>query len=194
MKNILIFGVGRAGKTTLSRILKEKYPRYNLIQSDSIKWGIITAKGLEEEYTKYVEKQKEFEHGELFQNILLEIFNYCIEDDKNQFGYILESGQLNVKNIASKIDFNKTAVICLGHGELDKQGIIKLCRKYDTKEDWSYYETDEDLDKHAEKWSEMNKEIEEECKRYNIKYIDTSKDRKQALNDAFKYISNEIKR
>ena len=37
MKNILIFGIGRTGKTTLSNLIKSKYKSYNLIHSDSIK-------------------------------------------------------------------------------------------------------------------------------------------------------------
>lgn len=41
MKNVLIMGTGRAGKTTTSKMLKEKYKEYNLIHSDSIKWGLI---------------------------------------------------------------------------------------------------------------------------------------------------------
>ena len=32
MKNILIMGVGRAGKTTLSKLLKDKYNSYSLIE------------------------------------------------------------------------------------------------------------------------------------------------------------------
>jgi hypothetical protein len=31
MKNILIMGIGRAGKTTLSNMIKEKYNEYNII-------------------------------------------------------------------------------------------------------------------------------------------------------------------
>lgn len=45
MKNIVIIGVGRAGKTTLSNMIKDKWNQYNLIHSDSIKWGIIRGKG-----------------------------------------------------------------------------------------------------------------------------------------------------
>ena len=43
MKNILIMGIGRAGKTTLSLKIKDKYNNYNLIHSDSLKWAIIRA-------------------------------------------------------------------------------------------------------------------------------------------------------
>ena len=48
MRNILIIGVARAGKTTLSNMIKEKYNQYNLIHSDSIVWGMIRESGKEE--------------------------------------------------------------------------------------------------------------------------------------------------
>ena len=57
MKNILIMGIGRAGKTTLSNMIKDKYNSYNLIHSDSLKWAMIRAKDEEEYYRKNVDKQ-----------------------------------------------------------------------------------------------------------------------------------------
>lgn len=67
MKNILIMGIARAGKTTLSEMLKDKYNSYNLIHSDSLKWAMIRAEDKEKYYRTNVDKQKEFEHGEYFQ-------------------------------------------------------------------------------------------------------------------------------
>ena len=57
MKNIVIIGVGRAGKTTLSNMIKDKWNQYNLIHSDSIKWGIIRGKGEEPYYRKNIKAQ-----------------------------------------------------------------------------------------------------------------------------------------
>ena len=138
MKNILIIGIGRTGKTTLSNMIKEKYPQYNLIHSDCIKWGIIRGAGKEEYYKENIKEQKEFEHGEYFQRVLLEFFNSCIRNDKNKYGYILESGQLEPKIVREMIDFNETEIICLGHGDLSKEDIINLCRKHDKQQDWTY--------------------------------------------------------
>jgi adenylate kinase family enzyme len=42
MKNILIMGIGRAGKTTLSNMIKDKWNSYNLLHSDSLKWAITS--------------------------------------------------------------------------------------------------------------------------------------------------------
>lgn len=183
MKNILIIGIGRAGKTTLSNMIKEKYPSYNLIHSDSIKWGIIRAKGLEEYYRTNIKEQKEFEHGEEFQRVLLEFFTSSIRNDLNKNGYILESGQLQPELVKEFINFEDTEVICLGHGNLSKEDIIKLCRENDKEKDWTYKISDKDLEIHTEKWYEMNRTLKKECDKYGIKYIDTSKNRVEILNN-----------
>ena len=182
-------GIGRAGKTTLSNMIKNKYKDYNLVHSDCIKWAIIRAKGMEKYYSTNIRKQKEFEHGEEFQKILLEFFASSIRNDTNKDGYILESGQLQPKLVREYIDFNNTQVICLGHGNLTKQDIIDLCRNHDKKEDWTYDVSDEELEAHAEKWAEMNEELKRDCPKYGIKYIDTSKNREEILNK----LLNEIR-
>lgn len=183
MQNILIMGIGRAGKTTLSNMIKEKYNNYSLIHSDSIKWALIRAAGKESYYTKNIKEQKEFEHGEYFQKVLLEFFNSCIRNDINNRGYILESGQLEPKIVKEYIDFKTTKVIALGHGNLTKNDIIKLCRDNDTSEDWSFGLSEEELDAHAEKWAETNQILKEDCPKYGIEYIDTSKNRKEILKN-----------
>ena len=62
-----------------------------------------------------------------------------------------------------------------------KQGIIKLCREHDTDEDWSSKLTDEQLGINADKWVEKNELLKNECPKYGIRYIDTSKNRNKIL-------------
>lgn len=188
MKNILIMGIGRAGKTTLSEMIKEKHPEYNLIHSDSIKWAMIRAAGKEEYYRTNIKEQHEFECGEYFQRVLLEFFNSCVRNDKNKHGYILESGQLEPKYVREMLDFDKTEVICLGHGNLKEKDIIKLCREHDKQGDWTYNISDADLEAHVEKWVQMNEQLKKECLTYEIKYIDTSKDRNAILKNILQNI------
>lgn len=194
MKNILIMGIGRAGKSTLSDMIKEKYSGYNLIRSDDIKWGIIRAQGKEEFYRTYIEKQKEFETSEYFQRTVLEIFKSAIKWDIHHHGYILESGQLEPKIVKELIDFENTIVLCLAHGDLTKEDIIHLCLKYDKPKDWSYKMPYEDLEKHAQSWAEKNELLKKECPKYGIEYIDTSKDREKILKEVLEKISEEIEK
>ena len=126
MKNIIIMGIGRAGKTTLSNMIKDKYNSYSLLHSDSLKWALIRAKGKEEYYRGNINKQKEFEHSEYFQKILLELFNSLIRNDKKQYGYILESGQLHPRLVNEMVDFKNTIVICLGLGNSSIDDMVNI--------------------------------------------------------------------
>lgn len=180
MRNILIMGIGRAGKTTLSKMIKDKYNSYNLLHSDSLKWAMIRAKNQETYYRENVDKQKEFEHGEYFQRTLLELYNSLIRD---KYKYILESGQLHPKIVKEMIDFNTTNVICLGLGNLSIDDMVEQCIKYDTVESWTYNLPKEYLVKHAQDWYYSNEMLKKECPNYGIEYIDTSKDREKILKD-----------
>ena len=156
MKNILIMGIGRAGKTTLSEMLKNKYNNYNLIHSDSLKWAMIRANNKEEYYRTNVEKQKEFEHGEFFQRTLLEFFESSIRKDIKNYGYILESGQLHPKIVSEMINLKETIVVCLGLGNLNVDEIVELCINHDTEKDWTFGLSKEYLKKHAIDWYSAN--------------------------------------
>ena len=175
MKNILIMGIGRAGKTTLSEMIKNKYNAYNLIHSDSLKWALIRAENKEAYYRENVDKQKDFEYGEYFQKALIEFYNSLIRHDEKGYGYILESGQLHPKYVKEMIDFENTIVLCLGLGNLTKNEIVNLCVEYDQEKDWTYGLPRDYLEKHAEDWYNCNEMLKIECPKYGIKYIDTSK-------------------
>lgn len=51
-------GIGRAGKTTLSKTIKDKCNSYNLIHSDALKWAMIRAENKENYYRKNVDIQE----------------------------------------------------------------------------------------------------------------------------------------
>lgn len=192
LKNILIMGIGRAGKTTLSEMLKEKYKSYSLIHSDSLKWAMIRAKGKEKYYRTSVDKQKEFEHSEYFQKTLLEFFNSSVSHDGNHYGYILESGQLHPKVVKEMIDFEKTIVVCLGLGNLNVDEIVEQCVKYDTEKDWSFGLSKKNLKEHATDWYFANEMLKKECPKYGIKYYDTSVNRVSVLNNIMKEIEKNL--
>ncbi len=183
MKNIIIMGIGRAGKTTLSKMIKDKYNSYNLIHSDSLKWALIRAENKEEYYRENVDKQSEFEHSEYFQKALLEFYNSQIRKDEKEYGCILESGQLHPKYVKEMIDFDNTIVICLGLGNLNQDEIVDLCIKYDTEKDWTYGLGREYLEEHAKHWYNCNEMLKQECPKYGIQYIDTSRNREEVLKE-----------
>lgn len=191
MKNILIIGVARTGKTTLSKMVKQKYNEYNLIHSDSIIWGIIRGEGKEEYYTKNIDKRKEYVHSETMQNILIETFKSLIKADNEKYGIIFETGQLEPKYLSELLKNESVYCICLGHGDLDEHQIKELCRKHDTETDWTSKMNDEQLEINCKKWTGKNKILKDQCKKYNIEYFDTSNNRREVLENILNKIVKE---
>lgn len=192
MKNVLIIGVARAGKTTLGNMIKDEFNQYNIIHADSIIWWIIRGTGREEYYTQNVKARKELVHSDKFQRIILEIYKSSIHQDTKNYGTILESGQLEPKYARELLDMGNLICVCLGHGDLDKQGIMKLCREHDTEKDWTYRISEENLSANADKWDEKNRMLKVECPRYGIEYIDTSKDREKTLQKILSRIGEKV--
>lgn len=193
MKNILIMGIGRAGKTTLSKMIKNKVNAYNLIHSDSLKWGMIRGEDKEDLFRENVDKQKEFEHGDYFQKSLLFFFNSLIREDTNHYGYILESGQLHPKIVSELVDFENTVVICLGLGDLNAEQMVEQCLKYDTEESWTYGLDRDYILEHALDWDSANQMLKIECTKYGIEYFDTSKNRIETLENLMNYVIEKAK-
>lgn len=80
-------------------------------------------------------------------------------NDKEQYGTILESGQLHPKIVTEMIDFKDTIVLCLGLGNLKPEDIVEQCLKYDTKESWTYGLPKEYILKHAKDWYNSNEKL-----------------------------------
>ena len=76
-------------------------------------------------------------------------------------------------------------IIIMGIGRAGKTTISLI-------KDWTYDITDEELEAHAEKWAEMNELLKVECPKYGIEYIDTSKNRKEILNNILQKLEKEM--
>lgn len=163
-KNIIIIGPSRTGKTTLSNKIKRAHTEYNLIHADSILWGIIRGIGKYEYYNTHVNERKKLAHSEIFQSVLIEIYKSSVRYDKDEFGVILESAQLEPKMLKELSQNN--ICICLGHGNLTPKEIMEQCRKYDTCNDWSYKISDKDLLFNCEKWYQQNLLFKKDCLKF----------------------------
>ena len=88
--------------------------------------------------------------------------------------------------------FDNSIMICLGYPNITKEEAISNWKKYDTELDWTKNKKDEELLNHAEKEIKNSKYLEEQCKIYNIKFIDTSYKRNEVLNELVEYIEKTI--
>lgn len=183
MKNIIIMGVGRAGKTTLSKLIKAKYPEYDLIHSDNLKWAIIRANNKEPEFRADIQAQMDWEKSEYYQNILIEYFASAIK-----YGpVILETGQLYLEHLVNHQRYTQikdnTEIIVLGTGQRNAVEIANICQKHDTSDSWTFGIDRNKLLDYAKDWERQDKQRFLECEKYGIRYNDTTGDRTKKLSE-----------
>lgn len=176
--HVIIAGTARSGKTTLALLLnKYGYTHYKM---DSIKRGICETFDLKYDDWKDVSP------------IMCNIINRIIQDNKTDTNYNLEKYLFDTPFIypkdLEKIDTSDTIVIFLGYAHIGVEEEVKLIRENDKDYYWTNKIDDNVLVNWTKENIEYSKYLEEECKRLNIKYFDTSNDRDGVLQNAVEYI------
>ena len=143
-KNVLIIGPGRAGKTTLSKMLNKKYG-YSIISIDDIVSGfeaypelkihhdgdaIDTAKRLAPFLIKYL---SELTEGRLFNSGIKFVIERTHIDFEKIIPY-LESDKYRKKYMIMGLTYNNVT----------EQQLYDCLRKNDTEDDWTYWCRDEE--------------------------------------------------
>lgn len=178
MKDILIFGVPRAGKSTLSRLLQEELENYQVFTIDAIRnaFGDIFPKL---EINDHGGKNNETTLPNYVSRLLY--WHHKLQKDKK--GYIVEGCQVLPDKVKEVFDLENSIVIYLGHGKLLPKEILKNIRKYDTPDEYSYTRDDDRMLKQCRKYYELEQMIISKCKEYGFIYVDTSTNRKEVLDE-----------
>ena len=138
MKNIIIGGTVRSGKTTLANLLRNRFG-YSKVESDTIvnafdkvfpELGII------------------HKHAELarikYEPFLFEILNGFCRDLKYAGNITVFPGsQFLPENLAKYEQLDKYIVVFLGINAPSAEEMLKVIRKSDTEHDWTYKKDDE---------------------------------------------------
>ena len=166
MKNILIIGVARSGKSRFSK----KFKNYNHIPMDyftsSLKHnfkdiGITSNIVIDRDSSKKL-------------SLLLSRVMNIMNDTEEKF--IIDSAHLYPEDIYPYIDTNKWDIYCLGYPTISVEDKFNEIRKYDTDKDWTYKRNDEELKDIISKLINISKEMKKTCEKLNIKFIDTNKE------------------
>lgn len=187
MKNVLILGSGRSGKSTLSRKIKNRIPEYDLIHIDSIRNAILC--NLDHEIADYF---MDYDKNEFFQKSLLEFLDAQTSQGLNMYGTILEGAQIMPAVLSTYKNLDNTIVAFLGHGNLEENDFFNLVRSHDVETDWTFNKTDEELRESIKWFHERNRFIMKECEKYGFKYFDTHENRDKSLDEVSDFICMQL--
>lgn len=183
MKNIIIIGPSRVGKSTLSSILCKKY-NFSYMSGDSIRNAFINIYPQLGYSTKNTIERIKF----------CKFMNWIINENnihlKRDIYYVIDSADISIEN--AKNVFEDSLIIGLGCKDINPNEMLKKIKNNDTKLEWTYGYSDRDLLEIINSTISKSKLLYKECILNNIHYFDTSEDRYETYNEIYKYIESNI--
>lgn len=185
MKNIIIIGPSRVGKSMLSSMLCKKYD-LSYISGDSIRNAFMNIYPELGYSTKNTIDRIEF----------CRFINWITNENnihlKRNIYYVIDSTDISVDNAINI--FKDSIVIGIGCKDSTPQTMANKIKEHDTKFEWTYGSSDQDLYSIANESIIKSKKLYKECLDNNISYFDTSIDRYTTYEDIFKYIEKEMEK
>ena len=179
--NIIIAGVPRAGKSTVSHLLSKKY-EYQHISMDSIiagfekcfpETGVNTYQGLSSLETLRVISGKMAP----FVRAMLDSSEY----DEFEPGMVLDMYQLLPEDYDKYIRGANCEIVYFITSDVTPEERFLIQKKYDTEKDYSFYKSDEELREGAEYIVEQSILMKEQCEKYGLPYYETAREREEVF-------------
>lgn len=186
MKNILIGGTVRSGKSTLANLIRNKL-KYSLVESDSI----VNAFDVVFPELGIVHKKPK-EAREKFKPFLFELLNgFCRDLKYNGNVTIFPGAQFLPESIYEYPKKDKFIVIFLGMSNATPQQLMSKIREMDTDSDWTHNRSDDQLLNNCKEIVNESIELKSKCNKYGFYYFDTFKNRNEILNQVVSLIEKE---
>ena len=179
--NIIVAGVPRAGKSTVSHLLATKYG-YQHVSMDSIiagfekcfpETGVSTYCGLSSMDTLRMISGKMAP----FVRAMLESGEY----DEYEPGMVLDMYQLLPEDYDKYLRRANCDIVYFITSDVTPEERFLIQKKYDTEKDYTFYKPDEELREGAEYIVEQSILMKAQCERYGLPYYETARDREQVF-------------
>ena len=125
---------------------------------------------------------------QLSQKIVKSLY-YNMQKDliKDNIGIIIDDTNLSIEECSKKYGNNNNIIYCLGTSEISPEEMEKRIIEHDTEDDWSMYIPRIMRSMLCENIIRDSKKNKRKCENINnIKYIETSQNREEVLNQVVK--------
>ena len=177
--NLIITGVPRAGKSTLSHLISKR-AGFQHVSMDAIiagfekcfpETGVSTYQGLSSMETLKVISGKMAP----FVRAMLESGEY----DEYEPGMVLDMYQLLPEDYVRYIRGANCGIIYLITSDVTPEERFLIQKRYDTEKDYTFHKPDAELREGAEYIVEQSLLMKAQCEQYGIPYYETARDREQ---------------
>lgn len=187
-KHIIIAGVPRAGKSTLSdRVAREL--GYQHISMDSVIAGFercFPDLGVNTYQNKSSEETMRIISAKMapFIQAMVESGEY----DEHEYGMLIDMYQLLPSDYAANIDSERVGAIWLVTGDVSYDERLAIQLRHDTPKDYTYGRPIDELAEGCRYIVDQSKIYRAECERLGLPFFETARDREKVLDRAFECI------
>ncbi|MDE7398533.1 MAG: hypothetical protein K2N06_03300 [Oscillospiraceae bacterium] len=184
-KHIIVAGVPRSGKSTISQKIANNWG-YQHISMDSIIAGIersFPETGINSDADTDLWENIQY----ISSKMALFICAMIESGEYNECGYgmVIDIFQLLPQHYIQHIDPSVCEIYYFGTSEVTPEERYELLKKYDTPKDYTYYKSEEENKENCASIVKISKDLKEQCKIYNLPYYDTSYNREQVFKSIF---------
>lgn len=166
MKNIIIGGSCRSGKSLLAKELTRNLKGVSYYGTDHIRSSLMKA---------YPDKNFDKENWDEYRTVVYNLFKSNKKYNNIGLYVIFEGGHFSIDEYLEKYKDEDTIAVFVGKPQLSVEEYYNGIRAYDTKHHtWTTDHTDEDLKKWVADYHKKNLEEARRCKELGIYYLDTS--------------------
>ena len=182
-KYIIIAGVPRAGKSTVSKIIA-KQKGYQHISMDSIIAGIEKVFPETEIDTDALIKPQD--NLKFISSKIAPFIRAMIESgeyDECDYGVVIDVYQLLPQDYKTFVENDKCEIFYFLSSDVTPDERYQILKTYDTPNDYTYYHSDEENMKDCIDIVTISNLIKEQCILCGLPYYETSRDRENVIED-----------
>ncbi|MBQ8799255.1 MAG: hypothetical protein IJZ55_06800 [Lachnospiraceae bacterium] len=190
-KHIIIAGVPRAGKSTVSQMIAKKFG-YQHISMDSI------IAGFEKTFPNVgIDTGADVDVKENVQSISAKIAPFLRammdsgEYDECDYGMVIDVFQLLPEDYRKHMDPSVCEIHYFITSDVTAEKRFELLKQYDTPKDYTYYKPEEENRRDCAEIVEISTYFKEQCEKWQLPYYETAQNREKVLGEFIKQLKNE---
>ncbi|MDE6221166.1 MAG: ATP-binding protein [Lachnospiraceae bacterium] len=189
-KHIIIAGVPRSGKSTLSQRISDRLG-YQHISMDAIIAGIervFPETGINSDADTDLLENIQYISAKMA--LFIRAMTDSGEYNECDYGMVIDIFQLLPQHYMQHIDTLVCDIYYFGTSDVTPEERYALLREYDTPRDYTYYKSEEENREDCASIVTISNYLKEQCRIYKLPYYDTSYDREQL----FQHVVDKIRR
>ena len=196
LKKLLIVGSPRCGKTTLTQMLDNKY-NCEIIRGDCLE-SIVHHSILEDRLYETLKTEDNIASYPVLSNEQIiktyrRMYEQILVDLRDKEKLIILDAHTHAFDLLEKEFGEDTYIYCMAMPEISIEQFVNYLRLHDTPKDWSSKVSDTMLKKFCRAIISESKAIQEKVVNFpNVKFFDTSGNRKEKLEAIFKDIEENV--